>query len=589
MIGFHRIHHRLMISIPVVVLAITAAGCGAAGGETPLPAHPTATASGNEPVISGVRLDRTELPRYESLEMTLTVEAEYSNPYDTREVKLDGTFSGPGGVEMKAPGFWDGQDAWRIRFTPSREGRWTYRLVMTDVHGSSAPAEGSFAVTPSDLHGWVRAGNLVDSAYSSRYLAYDDGTPYYGVGHCDAWSILTSGFSIDKGVTLFETMKTGAENYVVWWPLYMMSPVGSSYDKYSVNNLGSIDVIVKDAQAKGIQLVFTVWAHPDLRDATHSLSGGRWESNGFSKLGDINSFFTSEEAWAWQANLYRYMIARWGYSPAIGMWQTVSEINLTNAYDQLNPWHGKVNAFFVENDPYRHPTTASYSGEGRWPEGWAAMDMPQVHLYDFSFGGQKVDAVHAAQVLADWTQRMWDADAKPNWTGEFGVPGNVYYPELFHNSIWAALAAGAAATPAEWNSGAWGEMTPGMLADTSRLARFLAGIPLVKWNPSALKITSADPKIRGWGVAGEQGGLFWVQDYTMEGTTIEEVRGYSAVRSGAVLEIAGLAAGDYVVTPFHTWSGEFLAPLEISCAGSGSCAVPLPDFQFDMAFRLTRK
>jgi hypothetical protein len=572
-----------------IALAFCAAGCGAAAEEIPPTAMPTPAIAGQGPVITNVRMDRTELPRYESIELTLTIEVEYSNPYDSREVRLEGTFSGPEGVEMRTPGFWDGQNAWRIRFTPSREGRWTYRLIITDIYGSSAPAEGEFTVTSSDLHGWVKPGNLVDPSYSSRYLAYDDGTPYYGIGHCDAWSILTPGFSIDEGVTMFEAMKTGGENYVVWWPLYMMSPIGSSYDKYSASNLSSIDLIVKDAQAKGIQLVFTVWAHPDLRDATNSLSGGRWETNGFSKLGSLQSFFTADEAWAWQANLYRYMIARWGYSPAIGMWQTVSEINLTNAYDQLNPWHEKVNAFFVENDPYRHPTTASFKGEGRWPEGWAAMDLPQVHLYDFSFEGLKVDAVHSAQVLAEWTQMMWAAEAKPNWTGEFGVPGDAYYPELFHNAIWAALAAGSAATPAEWNSGAWGGMTPAMLADTSRLAKFLAEIPLVKWNPSALSIESASPDIRGWGVAGEQGGLFWIQDYAMEGEPIETVRAYNDTRRGVTAELSGLAAGTYILTPFDTGSGEFLAPLEITCAGGGSCAVPLPEFKFDMAFRLVRK
>ncbi|MBN2084595.1 MAG: DUF5060 domain-containing protein [Anaerolineales bacterium] len=588
MIVVHRTRRRLRIGILVAAGAIFAAGCGAAGKETPAVIPPAATASGAGPVISDVRVDRTELPRYESIEMVLTVEAEYSNPYDAREVSLDGYFSGPDGIEMKSPGFWDGQSAWRIRFTPSREGQWTYRVTAADKNGSSVPAEGSFMVTPSQLHGWVRAGNLVDPAYSSRYLAYDDGTPFYGIGHCDAWSILTQGFSIDTGVALFETMKTGGENYVVWWPLYMMSPVGSSYDKYSVNNLGSIDAIVRDAQAKGVQLVFTVWAHPDLRDATHSLAGGRWESNGFHKLGDMETFFASEEAWAWQANLYRYMIARWGYSPAIGMWQTVSEINLTNAYGELNPWHAKVNAFFAEHDPYRHPTTASYSGEGRWPEGWANMDIPQVHLYDFAFGGQDVDAVHAAQVIAEWTAMMWNAEAKPNWVGEFGVPGNVYYPELFHNSIWAALAAGAAATPAEWNSGSWMEMTPEMLADTARLAQFLEGIPLVKWNPSALKIESADPRIRGWGVAGEPGGLFWIQDFTMEGESIGDVRAYSAIRSGVTVEIAGLTAGDYIVMPFDTRAGAFLEPIDVACGGSGSCGIALPDFQADMAFRIER-
>jgi hypothetical protein len=584
-----RTHRLFFCGLLGLGIAVFAAGCGPNAEETTGAVVPTETVGNDAPRIAAVRLDRTEVPRYESVEMTLDLGAEYSNPYDSREVRLDGIFSGPDGIEMRVPGFWDGQDSWKIRFTPSREGRWSYRLTVADARGSSAPAEGNFTVAPSDLHGWVRAGNLVDPAYSSRYLAYDDGTPYYGIGHCDALNILVDGFDAEKGVGLFSSMKAGRENYVVWWPLYSMSPVSSSYDQYSVNNLGTIDVIVKDAQAKGIQLVFTVWAHPDLRDATHFLSGGRWESNGFSRLGDIQSFFTSDEMWAWQENLYRYIIARWGYSPAIGMWQTVSEINLTNAYDQLNPWHEKVNAFFVENDPYRHPTTASYSGEGRWPEGWKVMDVPQVHLYDFSNGALEWDVVHSAQVLAEWTRMMWDADAKPNWVGEFGVAGNSVYPELFHNSIWAALAAGAAATPAEWNGGTWGEMTPEMLADTARMAEFLSDIPLVKWNPSALKVSSPDPQIRGWGVAGEEGGLFWVQDYTMEGKPVADVRGYTAVRRGVTVEISGLAAGAYFVTPFDTRKGIYLEPVEVTCGGSGSCAVPLPDFRADMAFRVARK
>ncbi len=167
---------------------------------------------------------------------------------------------------------------------------------------------------------------------------------------------------------------------------------------------------------------------------------GHWQlgQNGFNQLGDLQSFFTSPEAWAWQENFYRYIIARWGYSPAIGMWQTVSEINGTNAYDQTDPWHKKVNDYFVANDPYRHPTTASSraaAADISWPEGHKVMDAPQVHIYD----PLNNNPVGAASVLAQWTSTMWNEAAKPNWVGEFGTPGDAYYPELFHNSIWAAL------------------------------------------------------------------------------------------------------------------------------------------------------
>jgi len=96
---------------------------------------------------------------------------------------------------------------------------------------------------------------------------------------------------------------------------------------------------------------------------------------------------------------------------------------------------------------------------------------------------------------------MLQSADSPNWVGEFGVPGNASYPELFHNSIWAALGAGASMTPAEWNSGgAWGRMTPEMYADLGRFASFVEDIPLAKWNPFALRVTTNDGQVRGGGL-----------------------------------------------------------------------------------------
>jgi hypothetical protein len=521
--------------------------------------------------------------------MTVTLDVEYANPFDARQVSLDGIFKGPGGAEMKLAGFWDGVSAWKIRFTPSQEGSWSYQITVTDSRGTSSPFEGSLTATASDLHGWLQAANWVNPDYSGHYLVYQDGTPFYGVGHCDAWTILADGFSADKGIALFDQMKANGENYVVWWPVYSNSPIGSSYDSYSPSSTSMIDLVVKDAQKKGIFLAFTIWDHPELRGEGHPWGDGRWAGNGFSQLGDISSFFTSDEMWAWQENFYRYIIARWGYSPAIGLWQTVSEINGTNAYDQTNPWHEKVNAYFVANDPYRHPTTASMSGDVDWPEGHAAMDAPQVHVYNFSNGSLTVDAVKAGQIIAGWTETMWGHGNKPNWVGEFGVAGNEYYPELFHNSIWAALGAGAAMTPAEWNGGSWGEMTPEMLADTSRLAKFVSDIPLAEWNPSPLQITSKDPQVRGWGVAGKPGGLFWVQDFSLEGKSIADVRKGQTSRQGVVLQIRGLTEGTYTIRPFDTWQGQYLEPFEVTCSEGLPCTVALPEFKADMAFRVEKK
>jgi hypothetical protein len=574
----------------ILGIAILTAGCGRNQPVVPTTA-PTAVPSAvptaqNLPEITTVELDRSELPRYESIEMKLAVKAEYTNPYDARQVRLDAVFTGPDGKEMTVPGFWDGEEAWRVRFTPSLEGEWNYRLVVKDVNGESQSVGGKFNVTASDLHGWIQVGDWVNPDYSARYLVYQDGTPFYGVGHCDALNILIDGFNVERGVGLFENMQAAGENYVVWWPLYSNSPINNNYDDYSVSNMKTIDMVVKDAQKKGIFLIFTIWDHPDLRAKGHAWGDGKWEgNNGFRKLGDIDSFFTSDEAWVWQENFYRYTIARWGYSPAIGMWQTVTEINGTNAYDQANPWHEKVNAYFVQNDPYRHPTTASMSGDTNWPEGFKVMDVPQTHVYAL-----EKDVVKAAQTMAYWTTTMWDEAEKPNWVGEFGVQGNSYYPEMFHNSIWAALASGAAMTPAEWNSGgAWARMTPEMNADISRLGQFVVDIPLAKLDPVALTLAPNDAQVRGWGVAGNDGGLFWVQDFSMEGKTIEEVRAATINHTGVTLDIQGLVPGTYTIYPYDTWQGTYLDTFEVSCTEGEVCTVNLPEFNTDMAFKLERK
>ena len=96
----------------VSILAILLFGCllSACGQNettatpTPEPAQPTAEPTpDNLPEISAVSLNRADLPRYESLEMTVDLTAEYENPFDLREVSLDGVFTAPGRFYHERP------------------------------------------------------------------------------------------------------------------------------------------------------------------------------------------------------------------------------------------------------------------------------------------------------------------------------------------------------------------------------------------------------------------------------------------------------------------------------------------------------
>ena len=50
------------------------------------------------------------------------------NPFD---VELYGEFTGPEGVRLRVPGFYDGSGVWKIRFAPTRQGEWSLRTVSS--------------------------------------------------------------------------------------------------------------------------------------------------------------------------------------------------------------------------------------------------------------------------------------------------------------------------------------------------------------------------------------------------------------------------------------------------------------------------
>ena len=130
-------------------------------------------------------------------------------------------------------------------------------------------------------------------------------------------------------------------------------------------------------------------------------------------------------------------------------------------------------------------------------------------------------------------------------------------------------------------------MTPQMIADMERLSSFVAEIPLVKLNPSPLKIVSSNDQVRGWGVAGANGGLLWIQDFSLEGKSTDSVRRDKSMRVGTI-QISGLAAGTYTITPYDTWQGLYRTAIQVTCTADVACQIKLPKFHADLAFKIEK-
>jgi hypothetical protein len=87
----------------------------------------------------------------------------------------------------------------------------------------------------------LQIGSQFDPNYSSRYLVHRDGSPFYGVGHGDVFSIANFANQTER---LVANMNEAGENYVLWWPQFYFSVVEDDFDYYSVDKLKLIDSVL---------------------------------------------------------------------------------------------------------------------------------------------------------------------------------------------------------------------------------------------------------------------------------------------------------------------------------------------------------
>lgn len=102
-----------------------------------------------------------------------------ANPF---AINFTAHISGPGGINLTLPGFYDGGNTWKVRFSPTREGRW---LIKTRSDVSSLNNQKAIVTciknNNSNVHGSLR----IDK--SKRHFIYEDGTHWFANGYEVNW------------------------------------------------------------------------------------------------------------------------------------------------------------------------------------------------------------------------------------------------------------------------------------------------------------------------------------------------------------------------------------------------------------------
>jgi len=280
--------------------------------------------------------------RWNRIEIELKSSINYSNPYlDVDD--LFTTFVSPTGNNMTMPGFWDGEQIWRVRFAPTEIGLWTYETKSNDTGLTNQtgfiqciPYSGQLSIYK---HGFIRP------SANNRYLTYADGEPFYWLGDTH-WS----GFNIaerlnESNDARFSSMFKGLidrrveQGFTVWKVETFAN--NNEQGNYPVNEGGN-------AWFNGrffIDLNVNFWQNIDQRIEYLANRGmvislaqgiGRSMRNSLSELD--------------HKRLARYILARYGAYPTV--WITAQEYNDGHA-GACGPCWANVSAYVFDLDPYK--------------------------------------------------------------------------------------------------------------------------------------------------------------------------------------------------------------------------------------------
>lgn len=360
------------------------------------------------------------------------------NPFVVADNDIHVSFAAPDGKVTTVPAFFDGGTTWRARLTPGAVGRWTVASLSRNGQPLTVtPQPRTFDVTGEPKPGIVR---LVDGRFQR-----DGGEPYLPLGCNIGWG--------DRNGDVPWYMAKFAAAGCNWSRVWMCHWDGKNLE-WTGRKLppGELDLdvahrwdgIVDTAERLGIafQMVlqhhgqYSTTVNPNWPDHPWNKARGGW-------LDKPEQFFTDPQALALTRDKYRYIVARWGYSPAILAWELFNEVQYVDAVRHgatasVAQWHRDMAAWLRAQDAQRHLVVTS--SDLSLPI-YETVDYLQPHTYV----ADAVGAVTAHEALAR-------AASKPMFLGEVGSNGDLMADDgtWLHRALWAGLTADTAAPPQYW-------------------------------------------------------------------------------------------------------------------------------------------
>lgn len=387
---------------------------------------------------------------YGRADYCLKLEGHWTNPYLQEDVRLDMLFVDPDGNEGLLPCFFDGYD-FAARFAPQKKGEYSIRFVLYEK-GKKTDESKPFKlnVTDSDAKGFLHPHDLWT-------LQYDNGELFRGVGENICWESRDTDDNpfarqynenadlYNYDVMLPKLAEYGG-NFTRMWMCAWNFPIdrqdnfnnkryAPSAEYFNPSAVKRLDHVVELAESLDIKIMLCMGQGNVRADST---------------------FFVSDRDKTRYRNRLRYIVARWGYSPSIAMWEFYNEIDNIQFADSKHPipaeyivdWHTEMSKYLRDIDPFDHIITTSISH--RDLEGLndiPYIDINQKHIYK--------NTKDIPKTILDYSAKH----SKPYIIGEAGYEWdwNLNFENLvdglnmdFTRAMWYGLFNPTPVTPMSW-------------------------------------------------------------------------------------------------------------------------------------------
>jgi mannan endo-1,4-beta-mannosidase len=301
---------------------------------------------------------------------------------------------------------------------------------------------------------------------------------------------------------------------------------------------------------------------------------------------------------------------RWGGSGALFAWDLWNEIHPSYAGNRADCFSDFITDLSehirsIETRLYgrAHPQTVSMFGphlalDPKIPEAifrHPQLDFASVHFYEQGTIDFPLNTVDAALSVARLMREslvqtppdrpFFDSESGPIHTfkDHHKTLPERFDDEYFRHMQWAHFAAGGAGGGMRWPNRKPHSLTPGMRRAQAGLARFL---PLIDWRRFRRRnlneeIRISNGEVRAAGCGDERQAVVWLVRTGSCGEDGMMRRDARPVET--VVEIPGLAAGEYRVTAWDTEEGAAVGSWVCLFSGTGAFRIEVPGLVGDLA------